>query len=149
MAVNMLSAPELRKPFVEWVLKRTYYPEGTNGVLFSQGVPVCATIELPWNENRVLVSCIPEGRYVLKRRSSRRLGPHLLLNSVPGRSLILIHPANDARLELKGCMAPVLKHTGAGRGAGSRKAMQLLLKMAAGVWEADKELLLQIQGSKS
>jgi hypothetical protein len=46
-------------------------------------------------------------------------------------------------------MAPVLKHTGAGRGTGSRKAMQLLLKMAAGVWEADKELLLQIQGSES
>lgn len=126
------------------MLKRTYHPKGTNGVLLLHGVPLCATIELPWQNNRPHVSCIPEGRYLLVQRSSVRMGQHLLVSSVPGRRFILLHPANNALLELKGCIAPVTTHTGPGKGIGSRKAMQVLLQQAAIVWAARQELYLRI-----
>jgi len=38
----------------------------------------------------------------------------------------LIHPANDAQAELKGCIAPVTSFTGAGKGTSSRAAMHKL-----------------------
>jgi hypothetical protein len=41
---------------------------------------------------------------------------------VPGRELILIHPANDAKKELLGCIAPVMELTGEGRGERSVEA---------------------------
>ena len=97
-------------------LIRTYYPEGTNGEIFLNGNRVCSTIELPWKNNAPQVSCIPEGEYVLRKRYSPRFGQHYLLINVPGRSFILIHPANDALKELKGCIAPVSFLTGAGKG---------------------------------
>jgi hypothetical protein len=52
----------------------------------------------------------------------------MLLTGVPGRSLILIHPANNAVKELRGCIAPVSKHTGEGKGSGSRIAFEALKK---------------------
>jgi hypothetical protein len=72
------------------------------------------TIELPWKNNQAGVSCIPEGKYDLVKRWSPKFGSHLQILNVPGRELILIHPANDALLELRGCIAPVCLLTGAG-----------------------------------
>lgn len=40
--------------------------------------------------------------------------------AVPGRDLILIHPANNAIKELAGCIAPVTELTGPGTGNTSR-----------------------------
>lgn len=140
---SLLSA-STEQPAIEWMLKRTYHPKGTNGVLLRHGVPLCATIELPWKNNRPAVSCIPEGKYLLVQRSSLRMGRHLLVSSVPGRRFILLHPANNALLELKGCIAPVTTHTGPGKGIGSRKAMQVLLQEAATVWESQNKLYLRI-----
>lgn len=111
---------------MELTLYRDYLPEGTNGALFCLGELVCYTIELPWRENEMGVSCIPEGRYRLARRYSERYGYHLLVKEVPGRSGILVHPANDALKELRGCLAPVSRLTGAGRGLQSRVAMRRL-----------------------
>jgi hypothetical protein len=37
-----------------------------------------------------------------------------------------LHPANDARKELKGCIAPVTALTAPGKGTGSRKALEKL-----------------------
>lgn len=107
---------------MELLLKRTYYPVGTNGILTVNDVRVCHTIELPWKNNRRIVSCIPEGIYALKKRFSRKFSWHIELLDVPDRELILIHPANYALKELKGCIAPVFKLSGAGVGFQSRAA---------------------------
>lgn len=109
-------------------LIRRYHPKGTNGTLYYNGVLQCHTIELPWLHNQKQVSCIPEGEYLLKKRYSTKFGDHIVVVGVPNRSLILIHPANDASKELKGCIAPVTTLTGPGKGSGSRKACKALLK---------------------
>ena len=114
---------------MELILEREYFPEGTNGTLLIDGKHVCKTIELPWKENERRVSCIPEGEYFLKRRRSQKFGWHLHLQDVPGRDLILIHPANDAKKELLGCIAPVSTITGIGKGSSSRIAMTEITRL--------------------
>lgn len=108
------------------VLHRTYFPEGTQGILQFNGATICNTIELPWLHNSRKVSCIPEGMYVLKKRFSKKFGWHIHLVDVPGRQFILIHPANDAKKELLGCIAPVTYHIGIGKGSYSRNAFKKL-----------------------
>jgi hypothetical protein len=117
---------------MELVLVRTYHDQGTNGELYTNGRLLCYTIELPWKDNQPRVSCVPEGRYELRRRYSPKFKEHLLIKGVQGRSFILLHPANDALRELMGCIAPVSKLTGTGKGEGSRAALRKVLQMAAG-----------------
>ena len=127
------------------VLKRTYFPEGTQGVIEWNGTLVCYTIELPWLENQQRISCIPEGDYVLRKRFSPKFQWHLHLMNVPGRDLILIHPANDAKKELKGCIAPVTKSTGIGKGSSSRKAMEKLKALVYEVLNSNEEVQISIK----
>jgi len=108
---------------MELELIRTYYPNGTNGEFFFNGNRVCSSIELPWLNNQHRISCIPEGRYELKKRYTAERGWHLILANVPGRQLILIHAANDAKKELQGCIAPVSILTSEGKGSRSRNAL--------------------------
>jgi Family of unknown function (DUF5675) len=107
-------------------LTRTYFPEGTNGKLECEGKSICNTIELPWRENEAKVSCIPEGKYFIKKRYSQKFQWHLEIENVQNRSLILFHPANNAIIELNGCIAPVTKLSGPGLGLMSRKAFAKL-----------------------
>jgi hypothetical protein len=107
---------------MELELFRTYHSDGTNGRLYVNNSFQCYTIELPWLDNLPQHSCIPEGRYELKKRCSNKFGQHLLVEPVEGRALILIHPANDALKELRGCIAPVSILTGPGKGILSRNA---------------------------
>ncbi len=107
-------------------LTRTYFPEGTNGKLECEGKFICNTIELPWKINEKRVSCIPEGKYFLRKRYSQKFQWHLEIENVQNRSLILFHPANNALLELNGCIAPVTKLSGPGLGLMSRKAFIIL-----------------------
>lgn len=107
---------------MELELIRAYFPNGTNGELFVNGKRICFTIELPWNGNRPGLSCIPEGRYPLIKRWSIHHGWHLLVTAVVRRSLILVHPANDALKELGGCIAPVSLLIAEGKGLRSRMA---------------------------
>lgn len=108
------------------VLKRTYFPDGTNGKLECNGKSICNTIELPWRENQKRVSCIPEGKYFIRKRYSQKFQWHLEVIDVKDRSLILFHPANNALIELNGCIAPVTKLSGPGLGLMSRKAFAKL-----------------------
>ena len=110
-------------------LTRTYFPNGTNGKLECKGKSICNTIELPWRENETRVSCIPEGKYFIKKRYSQKFQWHLEILDVKNRSLILFHPANNALLELNGCIAPVTKLSGPGLGLMSRKAFISLKSM--------------------
>ena len=109
---------------MELQLTRSYYPTGTNGMLFHKSNFICFTIELPWLNNEPKRSCIPEGRYQLLIRYSLRHHTHFLIDDVPGRSLVLIHPANDALKELKGCIAPVMSLASPGKGYQSVMALQ-------------------------
>ena len=130
------------------VLNRTYFPEGTQGILEWNGTIVCYTIELPWLGNQRRISCIPEGDYFLQLRFSPKFKWHFLLMNVPGRDLILIHPANDAKLELLGCIAPVTVHTGIGKGSASRKALEKLKALTKKAFEQNEEVILKIQLKK-
>jgi len=89
-------------------LTRTYFPEGTNGKLECEGKLICNTIELPWRMNRKRVSCIPEGKYFIRKRYSEKFKWHLEVVDVENRSLIFFHPANNALSELHGCIGNAL-----------------------------------------
>jgi len=131
------------------VLNRTYFPEGTQGVLEWNDTIVCYTIELPWLGNQKRISCIPEGEYVLQKRFSPKFQWHLHLKNVPGRDLILIHPSNDAKMELLGCIAPVTQHTGIGKGSSSRKAIEKLKALVYKVMTYNEEVKIRIQSNPS
>ena len=107
-------------------LTRTYFPDGTNGKLECEGKFICYTIELPWKNNEKRVSCIPVGKYFIKKRYSQKFKWHLEVLDVENRSFILFHPANNALRELNGCIAPVTKLSGPGLGLMSRKAFEKL-----------------------
>jgi hypothetical protein len=130
------------------VLNRIYFPDGTQGILEWNGTLICYTIELPWLGNQRRISCIPEGEYFLQKRFSPKFKWHFLLMDVPGRDLILIHPANDAKLELLGCIAPVTVHTGIGKGSASRKALEKLKSLTKKAFERNEEVILKIQLKK-
>lgn len=127
-------------------LHRSYYADGTNGVLTvnTDPVPLCFTIELPWRNNRKNISCIPAGTYVLKLRYSLKFKWHLHVQKVPGRTLILFHPANHAILELQGCIAPVSTLTGPGRGEQSREAFRQLMRCVTAALGRKETLCLTI-----
>lgn len=130
---------------MELILQREYFPDGTNGTLQLQGKEICKTIELPWKENARRVSCIPEGEYYLKRRYSQKFGWHLHLQEVPDRDLILIHPANNAKIELLGCIAPVSAHSGIGTGSSSRKAITGITRLVYPALAEDEEVKIIIK----
>jgi hypothetical protein len=126
-------------------LIRTYYLLGTNGKILIGDQLLAFSIELPWKDNCARVSCIPEGEYELSKRYSLHFAWHLQVMNVPGRTNILIHPANNAMLELKGCIAPVSMLTGAGRGLRSREALQLLTSLVFGALDRKEQVYLIIK----
>lgn len=134
---------------MELELIRTYFPNGTNGVLQeakqNKLEVICYTIELPWLDNKQKVSCIPEGRYELTKRYSQRFGWHLLVNGVTERELILIHPANDALKELKGCIAPVSILTAEGKGNNSKLALKKLQAVTSLTFDKGNKVYLNIK----
>ena len=75
--------------------------EGTPGVLLFGNNRVY-TLELPWRDNAVKMSCIPRGTYRCILRQSPKFGLTYWLTNVPGRSLVLIHAGNLAGASDKG-----------------------------------------------
>lgn len=130
---------------MELELLRTYLPNGTNGAISRNGKPICYSIELPWRNNVPEVSCIPEGRYTLEKTHTEKFGWHLHLLGVKGRGLVMIHPANDALKELKGCIAPVSILCAEGKGLRSRIALEDLLAIVFPVLEDDQQVFLTIK----
>ena len=144
---------------MELELIRTYFPNGTNGILRRAPTTfvgagrinnvICYTIELPWLDNQHSVSCIPEGRYELEKYFSEHLGNHLHLKAVAGRSMIMIHSANDAEKELRGCIAPVSILTAEGKGLQSRVALKKILDLVYPAIEKKDRVFLTIASSVS
>ncbi|MBX2900266.1 MAG: hypothetical protein KF775_11480 [Cyclobacteriaceae bacterium] len=131
---------------MELELVRRYKPEGTNGEL---KLVVCNAIELPWLQNQRNVSCIPEGRYELQMRATAKRGQHLLVLNVKGRDGILIHPANDASKELRGCIAPVTTLNGPGKGSQSRLANEKLKALVLEALERKEKVFITIKSTSS
>jgi len=132
---------------MELELIRTYLPLGTNGKILYQGRTMMYSIELPWKNNQTGVSCIPEGRYELIKRFNDHFKRHLEVLNVPQRDYILIHPANDALLELKGCIAPVWLITGAGKGLRSRMALEALTSLVYGALDRTEKVFITIKSN--
>ena len=127
---------------MELELIRTYFPNGTNGVVLLQ---LCNSIELPWQNNQHQISCVPEGRYELRKRYSPKFGWHLQVMDVPGRDLILMHPANDALKELEGCIAPVSLLTAEGKGSESRVALGKITSLVFPELEKGNKVFITIK----
>jgi len=91
-------------------LNTTSFKHGTFGVLRADDFS-CATVERPWLLNERRVSCIPAGRYVLRKRRSgvvkRSSGGEFVSGwevcDVPDRTYIMVHVANKVS-ELLGCI---------------------------------------------
>jgi len=132
---------------MEFTLQRSYFNEGTNGTLFSSNRFICQTIELPWKENQRSISCIPEDRYELIARTSEKFQHHFLLTNVTDRSLILIHPANDAKRELRGYIAPILHLSGIGKGLYSKRALDKLRFLIGRALANKERIFLTIKSS--
>lgn len=92
-------------------------------------------LELPWRDNRTGVSCIPPGLYEAHLTYSNRFQREVyILDGVPDRTAIEIHPANWAGdkaagfyTELNGCLAPGMERgllTPAGHNLMQRAVLQ-------------------------
>ena len=83
-----------------------------HGVLLSDSLETLfefKSMELPWKDNKRRESCIPVGTYEVIKHVSPKFGPCLWVQDVPGRSEILIHPANYW-FDLLGCIGPGENH---------------------------------------
>ena len=121
------------------ILSRTKSERETRGCFYvfdgDRSILNVKTLELPDKGNAQNVSCIPEGKYLVKRISSPTRGIVFHVLDVPGRTAILIHVGNYAAgkdIDTEGCILPGLRFVDInGDGnldiAGSRKAMDMLL----------------------
>ena len=76
---------------------RRFVPENidaTYGVYLDGRVPFAATLELPWRNNAIDISCIPTGEYMCKLYSSDKYPNVWQVMNVVNRSLILQHWGN-------------------------------------------------------
>ena len=85
---------------------------GLLSILDSEGCSKwgCHTLELAWRNNKVRVSCIPEGTYKVTRRWSNKYKWHWHIQGVDGRTYILIHPGNFF-YQILGCILVGKSHT--------------------------------------
>ncbi|WP_289100998.1 DUF5675 family protein [uncultured Marinobacter sp.] len=91
--------------------RNAFTPWGVFGELKFPTGEVFYTIERPWINNEPFVSCIPDGLYYLEKRYSpvvqRTSGGEFRegweVTNVPGRSYIMLHPANWMD-DLAGCI---------------------------------------------
>jgi hypothetical protein len=133
---------------MELELIRSYDPDGTNGELRWDGNLICYTIELPWLHNHHNISCIPEGKYELRKRFVQKFGVHLVVVDVPDRSWILIHSAIDAKKQLQGCIAPVTALTGPGKGLQSKAANEKLKALVLAAIDKNERVFITIKSKE-
>lgn len=85
------------------VIDRLYLKNSTVGWLTTLGFQ-CATLELPWRDNKPEKSCIPEGIYPYRIAMSPSRGTEVIwIDNVPNRSAIQIHVGNFTS-QILGCV---------------------------------------------
>lgn len=114
---------------MELVLIRSLEPWGCSGELLHEEQRLCYTLELPFQPRGKRLPPVAEGRYPLARRYSPRLGHHLQLGAVPGRSLFCIHALRHDPLALSGGIAPVAAPAQAVSVGASQRAMESLRQL--------------------
>ena len=127
-------------------LQRLYRDGWTDGEILINGILVCRSIELRWANNERNISCVPEGVYPVAIIQHPKFGECLRIDKVKGRSGILMHVANDARKELRGCIAPVFSSGGNGKGQHSRLALGYIIENL--MRSDDKEHFIDIKSKK-
>ncbi|MFZ1560867.1 MAG: DUF5675 family protein [Saprospiraceae bacterium] len=127
-------------------LQRSYREGWTDGLIFIKGILLCRSIELRWANNERNVSCVPEGVYPVAIIQHPKFGECLQINGVKGRSGILVHVANDAQKELRGCIAPVFSLSGNGKGQHSRLALNYIIENLRN--SGEKEHFIDIKSKK-
>lgn len=85
------------------LVRVTEYNGATFGVLTLDGAPLCVTLEDPWRDNERQISCIPQGRYKIRKHTSPKYGLCFRVDDVPERSHILLHAGNTSKDTL-GCI---------------------------------------------
>jgi len=89
------------------IIRDTFTENSVIGKLYCNGEFISHTLELPWNNNKKRVSCIPKGDYKCRVRLARESGSrdyvHLLVENVDSRSHILFHRGNVPS-DSKGCI---------------------------------------------
>ena len=127
-------------------LQRLYRDGWTDGEMLINGILVCRSIELRWANNERNISCVPEGVYPVAIIQHPKFGECLQINGVKGRSGILVHVANDAQKELRGCIAPVFSLSGNGKGQHSRLALNYIIENLK--ISGEKEHFIEIKSKK-
>lgn len=92
-------------------LERAYTDTATIGKMYMPSGTVFDTIELPWDDNKQSISCIPEGVYKLNKRASGVVsrsskGKYVAgyeVANVAGRTYIMIHIGNTTS-DFEGCI---------------------------------------------
>lgn len=126
--------------------RHSYSPAGTFGTL-TVGDLELATCELPWHGNKPGESCIPEGVYDLQMRESpvvqRSSGGEFARGwevcDVPGRTFIMLHPANWPG-ELQGCISVGLAFGVIAGQIGVSSSREAFRKLMAAIPEGENEL---------
>ncbi|TXH58989.1 MAG: hypothetical protein E6Q97_00840 [Desulfurellales bacterium] len=91
------------------ILRKYQDGKATIGLLSVDGVVRWLTLELPWRNNEIKKSCIPEGDYVCEAVSNRQTSGGLLMlrtfevKNVKPRSGILFHIGNSVK-DTEGCI---------------------------------------------
>jgi hypothetical protein len=103
---------------MEIFIERTYKEKATYGDAYvwdsekHEKVFEFVTLELPWKNNERMVSCIPEGVYMVHKMkpTAKRKYEYFHVQNVQGRDSILWHPGNYTS-QILGCILPGDKHT--------------------------------------
>ncbi|MCD6197493.1 MAG: hypothetical protein J7K15_02830 [Deltaproteobacteria bacterium] len=90
------------RPLVEIIRLQSYVPDGTFGVIRINGEFTCLSLEPPWRNNQINVSCIPEGQYLAERFDSPKFGETFRFIDVSPRSDIEFHIGNTIK-DTHGC----------------------------------------------
>lgn len=123
-----MSIPELK------LSRKSKEFNGTWGLLtWPEAKLSLQTMELLWKENKTSISCIPSGRYLVKKTYSTRFVRQMyLVCDVPNRTGIRIHAANWPS-QLNGCIA-------LGTATSKTPKSKMLLNSVAACEQLDKAL---------
>lgn len=125
------------------------YNGATFGVLLFDGLPQLVTLEDAWRDNERNISCIPEGKYKIKRINSPKFGMTFTVENVEGRSYIRFH-WGVTHLDTEGCIlvglkfSPDKKPSIAQSQAGFKRFMDLM----TGINEADFIIMSSYGGGR-
>lgn len=101
--------------------------DGTFGHLTTDTGKIFTSGELPWRDNHNGLSCIPEGTYLCTWHNSPSKGWVYMVNDVPSRADILIHPANFCGDKTLGKKTDLLGCIGLGHGYGVLEGQRVIV----------------------